>query len=261
MSEAARENAVSQRIVPRNGKQAGAVRVMRDEERNPRSEFNANRRIAGQPNHTPEQQEILRRLSGEPLGARAPGNQRGSVQVMRDRGADSMLNEFHAKFPEEAPVGHSGKRIGKANVDLEAHPTDPSRVNVNMIHADQPGAGFGAGKQVLDLADKHGVTLQADPVPVGKGGPTREQLKDMYGKMGFKPDTEAPGATAHTMTREPRQVKGQPLGMRAPGNQIGAVGDLKLRRDNPGGEWLKNKQEISDGEGRNPYGARRMFGR
>ena len=57
----------------------------RDVERNPRSEYNANRQIAGNPAETAERAEILRRLSG----------QRGSVKVMGEAPKDeygSTLN-------------------------------------------------------------------------------------------------------------------------------------------------------------------------
>jgi hypothetical protein len=62
---------------PKAGMRGGAGENIR----NPRSEYNANRQIAGNPAETAERAEILRRLSG----------QRGSVQVMNPKPQDLPL--------------------------------------------------------------------------------------------------------------------------------------------------------------------------
>ncbi len=118
--------------------------------------------------------------------------------------AKTMLDEFHAQNTEPAPIGMAGKRVGEANVSLSSDPHDPNRAHVEMLRADEPGKGQGSAalKQVTDLADKHGITLQLDAVPVGKTGPNAEALMKFYAKHGFKPAPEAPGATAKTMVRE-----------------------------------------------------------
>jgi hypothetical protein len=59
MGETSRNREVAKRLVDRNGKQRGSVQLfhgkeVEDSERNQRSEYNANRQIAGQPKRTPE---------------------------------------------------------------------------------------------------------------------------------------------------------------------------------------------------------------
>ncbi len=114
----------------------------------------------------------------------------------------SFIDEFHEQNPEPSPVGFAGKRIGKANVDLSTDPFDPNKVHLEMLRADEMGKGQGsrALKKVLALADKHGVTVQLDAVPVGKGGPDAAKLMEFYREHGFKPPTEPSGPT--TMVRE-----------------------------------------------------------
>lgn len=71
------DNALNNATAASRSGQRGGV------ERNPRSEYNANRQIAGNAKETSERSEILRRLSG----------QRGSVKVMNDEeGSGSQLN-------------------------------------------------------------------------------------------------------------------------------------------------------------------------
>jgi hypothetical protein len=135
------------------------------------------------------------------------GKQRGSVQIMRGKeAADPMLDEFHDKFAQPASVGFAGKRVGSTNVDLAKDPFDPNRVHLEMLRADEMGKGHGsqALKQVTDLADKHGATVQLNATPVGKNGPSQAKLIDTYRKHGFELDPDAPGATSTTMTRAPK---------------------------------------------------------
>ena len=117
--------------------------------------------------------------------------------------AQTFIDEFHAQNPEPAPLGMAGKRVGKANVDLSQDPFDPNRVHLEMIRADEPRKRLGADalQKTLKLADKHGMTMQLDAVPVGKGGPNESKLIEFYEKNGFKLDPTAPGATRTTMTR------------------------------------------------------------
>ena len=117
--------------------------------------------------------------------------------------AKTFVDEFHAQNSEPAPLGMDGKRVGKANVSLSSDPYDPNKAHLEMLRADEPGKGQGARalKKTLQLADKHGTTVQLDAVPVGKGGPAEAKLIEFYEKHGFQLAPEAPGATRTTMVR------------------------------------------------------------
>ena len=188
------------------------------------------------------------------------GKQRGSVQVMpsKEGSADSLLGDFHSRFPEPASTGYSGKRVGNANVDLSRDPFDPNRAHVEMLRADEmrQGQGHRALKRVTDLADKHGTTLQLDATPVGKGGPNATQLKDFYQRHGFSPDTDAPAATANTMTREPRG------GVRAPSGQRGSFSfqnDNDINRATAGSRAGMRGADVNPRNARSEYNANRQI--
>lgn len=107
-------------------------------------------------------------------------------------GAKNMVNEFQTANTEPAPVGFSGQRVnGNTNVDLATDPFEPNTAHLEMIKADETGEGQGpaALKQVTDLADKHGVTMELNAVSQ-EGGPSTEKLMDIYGKAGFIPNLE-----------------------------------------------------------------------
>ena len=113
--------------------------------------------------------------------------------------AQTFLDEFHAQHPEEAPVGMTGKRVGKANVALSQDANGV--VHVDMVRADTPGSALPALRKIIKLADKHGVTLQADAAPVGTGGPSKEDLVKLYEHGGFKLAPETANGTSTTMIR------------------------------------------------------------
>ena len=127
-----------------------------------------------------------------------PEQGKGNEQTFKD--------EFHHMFQDTAPLGRSGKRVGKANVSVSSAPQleGPNRVHLETLEADEPGKGQGqrALRKVLDLADKHGVTVQLNAVPMGKAGPEEAKLIEFYKKNGFKMAPEAPGAARTTMVRE-----------------------------------------------------------
>ena len=102
--------------------------------------------------------------------------------------AQSFIDEFHATNPEPAPLGMEGKRVGKANVSVSQDPFDANKVHLDMLRADEPGKRQGAKalQKTLQLADKHGATVQLDAVPVGKGGPDAAKLMEFYKEHGFK---------------------------------------------------------------------------
>jgi hypothetical protein len=107
-------------------------------------------------------------------------------------GAKNMVDEFQAKNTEPAPVGFSGQRVnGNTNVDLATDPFEPNTAHLEMIKADETGQGMGTAalKQVTDLADKHGVSLEMNAVPQA-GGPDTAKLMSIYEKAGFKPNPE-----------------------------------------------------------------------
>ena len=113
----------------------------------------------------------------------------------------TFIDDFHQQFPDTPETGYAGKRVGKANVDVSSDPFDPNKVHLEMLRADEPGKKQGrrALEKVLALADKHGVTVQLDAVPVGKNGPDTAKLMEFYREHGFKPPAEPAGPT--TMVR------------------------------------------------------------
>lgn len=110
-------------------------------------------------------------------------------------GAKNMVNEFQATNTEAAAVGSVGQRVnGNANVDLATDPFEPNTAHLEMLKADETGQGEGGAgasalKQVTDLADKHGVTMELNAVQQ-KNGPPVEKLMGFYGKAGFIPNLE-----------------------------------------------------------------------
>ena len=115
----------------------------------------------------------------------------GRMAANEPGAAKQMLDEFQGG-KETAPVGFSGFRVnGNANVDLATDPFEPNTAHLEMIKADEPGQGQGTAalKQVTDLADKHGVTMELNAVPQ-PGGPSTEKLMEIYGKAGFIPNLE-----------------------------------------------------------------------
>jgi hypothetical protein len=117
----------------------GSVRVMNEkpaERRNERSEYNANGQLAGERKLTPEQQDVLRRLSGE----------RGSVRVMNEKplaGApegdrpNAIARTAAAAYAKKAGIDYqplkdyrylypkAAKNVADAYEAMKHDPTDP----------------------------------------------------------------------------------------------------------------------------------------
>jgi hypothetical protein len=157
--------------------------------------------------------EELHGDGGEKVLGPIDGQQRIIPEVDVARPADvstprskQMLDEFHEKYPEPAPVGFAGQRVGKANVDIATDPFDANTAHLEMLKADETGKGVGTAalKEVTDLADKHGVTMELNAVPQ-EGGPDRAKLMDIYGKQGFESVPEkGEGAMIRAPTEQPK---------------------------------------------------------
>ncbi len=233
ISEAAREAAVKSRIVDRTGKQTGAVGDLtrEREERNPRSEFNANRSIAGQRQLTPEQQDIINRLGGgRPLGDRMPG-QRGAVGDLSQRAA---VEHSAATRGDETDHKYTAPNGGQLHV-TEYPGRGVSQVNSTAVPTGERGGGWGTQMLARAADDAHtrGQVLHSDDqvsgVPGQKGGQVNTYKN--LGLLGYdikQMPHEVRGGAMHAYgdhVFEVRPPKGQPLGAKVPG-QRGAVGDL-----------------------------------
>jgi hypothetical protein len=76
---------------------------------------------------------------------------------------------------------------------------DRDAVHLATIRSDVRGGGHASGvlRQICDMADKHGVTLDLDVKPFGRGGLSKRDLAAWYARYGFVK------GKADTMTREP----------------------------------------------------------
>lgn len=154
--------------------------------------------------------EELHGEGGETVLGPLDGRQRIIPEVDVPRPAEgvpaskAMLDEFREKYPDSAPVGFSGQRVGKANVDIATDPFDAHTVHLEMLKADETGKGAGTAalREITDLADKHGVSMDLNAVPQ-EGGPDLAKLKDIYGNAGFE---EVPEKGVGAMSRSPTEV-------------------------------------------------------
>lgn len=99
-----------------------------------------------------------------------------------------------------------GQRLvnGKVGFELSKDPFDENTVHIENVRATEPGKGSGttAMKVVTDLADKHGVRMTLDAIPLDKGGIEPEALQAFYKKHGFTPK-EGGLIEGHAMERVP----------------------------------------------------------
>lgn len=87
-------------------------------------------------------------------------------------------------------TGEKGLRqIGHIELDLQPYKYDANTVYFSLIRAlkgAEKGEASSVLKQVLDLADRHGVTLFLQVERVGKIGLNEDQLESWYARNGFK---------------------------------------------------------------------------
>lgn len=113
----------------------------------------------------------------------------------------AMLKEFGSVTepnpinPRERVVVVNGQWVGVVELGLWSNV-----MTLSLIRSfeGKQGAGTAMLKLVTELADRHGVTLMLDAVPVGKGGPSAAKLKAWYRKHGFV------GTSAGSMVRQPK---------------------------------------------------------
>lgn len=82
-------------------------------------------------------------------------------------------------------------------------PSGKDTVTVDSIRSFEfrKGDGGMALRRILDLADKHGVTVRGTPTPFGEGGLSRQGLINWYKRNGFSLRTEFP----YDFERKPRK--------------------------------------------------------
>ncbi len=123
--------------------------------------------------------------------------------------AQRFIGEFEKQYPES---GEIGERLVNGNtvVSMVHDPFKANTAYVPYVRALTPGQGDGtkALHDVVGLADKHGVALELNAVPIGTSMQSR-QLIDWYKKLGFRevgePESNAWGATSQLMRREPAE--------------------------------------------------------
>jgi hypothetical protein len=153
ISEASREKAIASRLVGRNGER-GSVQIMRGEdERNPRSEYNANRQIAGRRTLTPEQEDIISRLGGQPLGERlGGGKQRGAVGEPSQR--DAVTHTKDDRIPTQVMHNYRTPTGGKLDA-VESPELGFRQATSAKIPKDERGKGWGTRMLQRAVDDAH----------------------------------------------------------------------------------------------------------
>lgn len=165
--------------------------------------------LRGKPQHSSAAGEYLGQLAAHEEGTARAGQARPGAgyesELERDaamleahaaeRGApaeapqDTMLREFE-KTTAEHPT-QPGQRLmnGKVGVELVRDPVHPDVVHIENIRALETGKGHGpeALKALGAMADRHGVTLSLDAVPLEREGISAEKLRALYEQHGFVP--------------------------------------------------------------------------
>jgi len=118
------------------------------------------------------------------------------------KNVEAMVKEW-MEGTEANPFG-APERIIEWKAAAQIRPADKDTVSIESIRAFEMHKGDGgmALRRIVELADKHGVTLQLSPVPFGEGGLTRKQLVDWYKRNGFRLRPEAP----FVYERKPRKA-------------------------------------------------------
>ena len=101
--------------------------------------------------------------------------------------SSAMRAEFESKYPEIP--GSIGERLvnGNVSIGVVSDPYDGGTMYVSHVHSLEPGRGAGtkAMADVVGLADKHGVALELNAVPLDPHGIQDEKLIAWYKKLGF----------------------------------------------------------------------------
>ena len=227
ISEASREEAVRSRLVDRAGnKMRGAVGDLsrEREERNPRSEFNANKSIAGQRQLSPEQQDIINRLGGgPPLGARVPG-QRGALGDLSQR--DAVQHAQRAGDEEGSNLHRYTVPNAGGSMNVVERPELGVR-QVQTVAMKDKGQGWGTRtlQRAADDAHDAGQVLHSDKrVSEGQVG-AYKNLAQLGYDVKLQPHDKLQGEykAVGDHVFEVRPPKGKPLGAKVPG-QRGSVG-------------------------------------
>ncbi len=244
LSEASRARETAKRFVDRNGKSRGSVQLFNDNdlnqgrdrdtfhgktvERNPRSEFNANSRMAGGPRLTPEQQSIIDKLGGRPLGERVGGGkQRGAVGEPSQR--DAITHKSAER--EDGTVSHLyGVPEKGGGLGATEYP-DRGVTQVMTSNVNNKGQGWGTRmlQRAADDAHARGQVLHSDAqVSDGQAG-AYSNLKKLGYDVRTKPNDHVQGEYKavgdHVFEVRPGASNKQSLGERMGGKQRGAVGD------------------------------------
>jgi hypothetical protein len=163
-------------------------------ERNPRSEYNANSRLAGGSRLTPEQQSVIDKLGGgKPLGARlGGGNQRGSVGVLSQR--DAVTHS--AAEDAEGAVIHRYTTPDKTGSLVANEYPERGVTQVSTSQMTNKGQGWGTRtlQRAADDAHARGQVLRSDAqVSHGQAG-AYSNLKKLGYDVRMKPNDNRGGA-------------------------------------------------------------------
>ena len=125
----------------------------------------------------------------------------GSEIIRLGSGGDSGAVAFLASLNQATAENPMNERVRVLDdlAAIEASKTG-RRVHVSEIRSLRPGGGRRALALLVDLADKHGVTLELFPSPIGASRMSESDLRDWYGRHGFESDDTEDGE----MVRYPR---------------------------------------------------------
>lgn len=122
--------------------------------------------------------------------------------------AKRFLGEFEKQYPQGGDIG---ERLvnGNTAISMVSDPVNEGTAYVAYVRSLTPGQGDGtkAMRDVVGMADKHGITLELNAVPFGPNGLPNSKLLEWYKKLGFvmhgEPGQTAWGATSQFMRRIP----------------------------------------------------------
>ena len=127
--------------------------------------------------------------SAAPAKAASPSQLLVEAQKLKLGGTADKDNAFMADMFAQTAANPFNPResVWENRACFEIYPFD-GMMHLSSIRSLDPGTGGGSGalKFLTDLADKHGITIQADPVPYGSKRLSAKKLEAWYKRHGFK---------------------------------------------------------------------------
>ena len=130
---------------------------------------------------------LLEQFTAETLNTPSPKADASALKAfMADLMKITKVNPFDERFLYKEIQTNDGT---EGYALMQIYPFD-GRIHVASVEiTPQEARGKGAARKVMDellnLADKHDVSLDLDVKPFGKGGLSKKQLADFYTRLGF----------------------------------------------------------------------------